>query len=319
MKKIIVFLLSFTAIFSLYACNANKNDDLNVEPENNELTDIQIVSQSTRGDEYYMTYSASNIGFVDASTKLPSVFPVYINEYSYGQEGPLYGVSDDLRDIISDNLSRFSECLYDDFDSKNVEYVSDYGREYEVYYINNSTEVRSMMNSITVLSSEYGISDNISDNELLSNELVKAAVAYLELNNPTITKTVEYNTDGTRNSCTYVITETADDVFQHVLNSSFSRISVTKYADFDDIVLQIGYVDIDSLTEYGNYSSLSYSAVLKKLTSYYPNMDTDDVQTEIYYSANVQPGYFFPCYRFYIRDKNETLYTFVDVLLTDKE
>lgn len=306
----------------------NETDDFDVGKENfvanDKHIDIQILSQSTRGDEK-TTYSVSNIDFSDDFAKLPSKFPVYVNDYSYGQEGPLYSVTDDLKNAVSDNLARFLKCLYKNFDLQKAKFYSDENREFEVCYANGATEVRSLMNSVSALSSEYGISDNMTDDELLNNELVKAAVAYLGLSTPTITRTVEYNTDGTENSITYVITEATNDAFQHVLNRSFARITVTKYVGSDEAVLQIGNVELDGLTKYADFQAISYDDVVASLATYYPTVDTSDIQAEIYYSATVQPGYFFPCYRFYIKD-NATAsrngaerYIAVDVLLIDKK
>lgn len=304
-----------------------------VLPEGNIIADIpnskgasiniQIVSQGTLGEGERIVSVDSDVGFVDRETDLPKTFPVYVNDYAYGHEGPLYDVTDALKATISQNLSRYLGLLYDDFSSQKVKYSSDSSREYEVYYVNNATEVHSLMNSISVLSSDYDISNHITDEELLGNALVKAAVSYLNLTDPVVTQTVEYKTDGTEELRTYIVTEKTSDAFQNVLNRSFSCITVTKYADSSDVIVQISDVATECLSKHADYPALSYSDALAALTSYYPNMETANVKTEIYYSATVQPGYFFPCYRFYIKDGVATRstndrYTVVDVLLTDK-
>lgn len=265
----------------------------------------------------------SDVGFVDSATDLPETFPVYVNDYAYGHEGPLYEVTDALKATISQNLSSYLGLLYDDFSSQEVKFSSDPSREYEVYYVKNATEVHSLMNSISVLSSDYDISNHITDEDLLDNALVKAAIAYLDLTDPVVSQTVEYKTDGTEDLRTYTITENTSDVFQNVLNRSFSCITVIKYADSSDVIVQIGNIAAEGLTKYADYPAISYSDALAALTTYYPNMETANVKTEIYYSATVEPGYFFPCYRFYIKDGVATRtandrYTVVDVLLTDK-
>lgn len=327
MKKIAVILISLMLLISLSACGKNETGEANLNTEKlGESTDeinIQIVSQGTLGDEAHVVSINSNVGFVDASTSVSETFPVYVNNYSYGPEGPLYDVTDTLKTTISNNLSRYLGYLYDDFSSQRVMFSSDSGREYEVYYVRNSTEVRSLMNSISVLSSDYSIPNSATDTEILDNALVKAAMTYLGITNPTVTGTVEYKTNGTEDLRTYIITDTTSNVFQRILNRSFSRITVTKYADSNDIIVQIRDVAVNGLTKYADYPVLSYSSVLTALSSYYPDMDTTDVEAEIYYSATVQPGYFFPCYRFYIKDgvttrSTDNTYTVVDVLLTDK-
>lgn len=327
MNKIVMILLTFMLLISLSACDKNAARKTNLNTKGNDKgTDdiyIQIISQGTLGAGERIVSLDTNVGFVDASTNLSETCPVYVNNYSYGQEGPLYDVTDTLKKIISDNLSRYLEILYDDYSSQEVIFTSDSGREYEVYYIRNSTEVRSRMNSISMLSSDYNISNRITDAEVLDNALVKAAITYLGITNPSVTRTIEYNTDGAENLYTYVITDETSDIFQRVFNRSFSCVTVKKYADLSDVIVQISDVSVDELIWYADYSVLPYSSVLTTLTSYYPNMDLSDIKAEIYYSATVQPGYFFPCYRFFIKDgvttqgMNDT-YTVVDVLLIDK-
>lgn len=327
MKKIVMVLLSFILVISLSACATNEAREMDIDTDDfdkgNGDSNIQIVSQGTLGDGERIVSADSNVGFVDASTGLSETFPVYINDYSYGYEGPLYDVTDTLKTTISDNLSRYLGYLYDDISSQRVEFSSDSGREYEVYYVRNSTEFRSLMNSISVLSSDYSISNSITDVELLNNALVKAAVAYLGITDPAVARTIEYKTDKTEDLRTYIITDKTSDIFQNVVNRSFSCITVKKYVDSNNVVVQISDVAVDGLTKYTDFPALSYSSVLTTLSSYYPRMDTTDVEAEIYYSATVQPGYFFPCYRFYIKDgvttrSTDDTYTVVDVLLTDK-
>ena len=93
---------------------------------------------------------------------------------------------------------------------------------------------------------------------------------------------------------TYLIAEKADTVFQHILNRSFSCINVQKYSDSNEVIVQNGDVETESLEKYANYPAIAYETVLEYLTSYYPNMDTANVIAEIFYSATVQPGYFSP-------------------------
>ncbi len=285
--------------------------------------DIQIISSDTAGDDDCLALVASHAGFVDGSVSLPESFPVYVNDYAYWEEGPLYEVTDAVRETISDNLSRFLGYLYDDFSPENVQYSSYDEVDYLVYYTRDDTDVSSSMNKISVLSSDHSISNDAADDELLNNEVVKAAMSYLGLTDPVVTETVEYGTDGSEYLHTYEISERADDVFRHILNRSFSSITVEKYMGDEEILVIIGDVSVDELTKYGDYPALSYTDVVAELTSYYPEMDTTDVEAEIYYSSSIEPGFFFPCYRFYIKDgtttrSSEGTYKVVDVLLTDK-
>lgn len=285
---------------------------------------IRIVSQGTHGDGD--RYDGTVAGFVDASTDLPETFPVYINNYPTGQGGPLYEVTDTLKTTLSNNLSRYLGLLYDDVSLQNVEFSSDPDLAHRVYYERNATYVGSFPEGFSASSSSDGISGNASDAVLLNHPLVKAAISYLGLTDPVVTRTVEYKLDGTVSEWTYEITERTDDVFRHILNREFSCITVRWYPGIEDQVsVHITDIASEGLVEYADYPTLSYASVLTALASCYPDMDMTDVEAEIYYNAAIQPGYFIPCCRFYFKDGVKTsstgdaypTYTVVDVLLID--
>lgn len=316
MKKHLTLALSLLLVITLSSCSSIG------EPENvATIVDIEIVNQySTQGDGYKVV-TMSNIGFVDNSTSLNNTFPVYINDYPYGQEGPLYNITDSLKNTINDNLARYLGYLYDRFDAEKIVFSSDQDRLYELYYTNKGTEVRSQINSISILSRDYPLTLKMSDADILNNALVKAAVAYLGLTNPTVSSVVEYGTDGSEYLQTYKIFDSTSNTFQHIYNNSFECITVQKYADSNNVIVKIR--NPLSLTKYADYPVLPYEAVIAKLVEYYPNMDTTDIEVEIFYSGTVQPGYFLPCYRFYFKDNDtvqisNNVYSFVDVLLTDR-
>lgn len=339
MKKILVILLSFALLFSLSACGNNETmtadgasngsgdaastgDAANNTDKITSDVKIQIIPQNPMAQGERIVSISDNLGFVDAETDLPETFPIYVNDYVYGQEGPLYDVTDEVKSTISFNLSRFLGFLYDDFSADEAEYSSDSGREYEIYYVNNSTEVRSSINSISIITSDYDIPYGIKAKELLENEVVKAAIAYLEIKNPVVTSTVEYRADGTEDMIIYKVLGKTSSAFGNAINNSFSSITVINYKDLDSTIVQIRYIYFDGLTEYAQHPDISYLDAVAALSTYYPEMDKSDIKTEIYYNASVKPGYFFPCYRFYIKDgvltqSGDDRYTVVDVLLTD--
>ena len=288
MKRFIAVLLSVIFAVSLSACSFNDVDNGIVPNDGKRDIDIQIVANGTYGADGRTVEMISDVGLIQNSLDLQETLPVYVNSYSYGQEGPLYEVTDALVSEVSSNLARYLGYLYDDFSSQRVQFSSDNDREYEVYYVRNSTEIRSLVNSISILSSEYAVPNNATDAELLDNALVKAAISYLGLSNPVVSKTIEYTADGKEELRVYKITSDADDLLQNALNRSFSCVTVTKYADIDDILVKIGCVDREELVKYKDYQVLAYSDVIAELKSYYPKMDNTDIKAEIYYSATVQ-------------------------------
>ena len=297
---------------------------LDMEPggEDAREPDIQVDPQANMmGSGESVVEIGPNVGFADEMAELPETLPIYINEYAYDQAGPMYEVTDDVKTAISANLTRYLECLYGADAAQGAEVLVNSDREFDVYYLSGSTELRSSINRIGVLSSDYSISSDITDEELLENPLVAAGMAYLGMKDPIVTRSVDYKIDGTESGRSYKIAENANDAFQQVLNRSFSSITVEKYADSSNVLVTVANPVV--LTEYADRPVLSYSSILAKLSDYYPNMDTQDVEMEIYYSKTVHPGYFIPCCRVYIKDgvmtqSTDTRYTAVDVALLDK-
>lgn len=317
MKKYLPILLSLLLTLPLAACDRNTEaETVNTE---NDYT-LQLIRSSASGNDARILSLTSDAEFLSPQASLPTTLPVYCNPYAYGQEGALYEITDTLLATVGGNLSRYLEYLYEGESFQNVTFSSDLGREYDLYYVRNSTEVHTQPNSISILSDEYGLSADIEDRELLDHALVKAAVAYLELQNPAVTRSIEYKTDGTEELRTYIITETTDEIRQDIFNRSFSSITVQKYADSDTVVVLIGHIPETELTVSGEQPMLSRADALSALTAYYPTMDTDTAKVEIYYNATLQAGYFVPCYRFYLKDGETTqatddFYTVVEACL----
>ncbi len=47
--------------------------------------------------------------------------------------------------------------------------------------------------------------------------------------------------------------------------------------------------------------AVTYDIVLDYAKEKYPDASVEDMRVEIYYDANVEVGYFTPCYKFYIK------------------
>ncbi len=136
MKRLLAALLSLVLLFSLASCvgkgtekeNADAPSDTSIDDKTNDTPvnnpadtpvedfDIQIVPQlSAFGDSEITGRAPIGTGMVNASEPLPEMFPVYVNPYPYGQEGPVYEITDELKAANADKLARFLEVLYEDF------------------------------------------------------------------------------------------------------------------------------------------------------------------------------------------------------------
>lgn len=75
----------------------------------------------------------------------------------------------------------------------------------------------------------------------------------------------------------------------------------------------------------GHIKITSYDAALEYIKENYPGIDTSNTKAEIHYSSTIQPGYYIPCYRFYLGEAGTTAktgitqYSVVDITIADNE
>ena len=131
---------------------------------------------------------------------------------------------------------------------------------------------------------------------------------------------IEYNDEGNVYEYLYTITESSEDLFTNVLNSSFSYVKVTHSPESKDALLVI--CKIDTPEKHGDYKIVSFAAASNYLRSQYPDADASKTKAEIYYSATIQPGYHIPCYKFFLGEvsaKDGTIrYRVVHIPMADK-
>jgi hypothetical protein len=237
----------------------------------------------------------------------------------------LFEIDDEAIGMMTNNLSQFLVLLYGESVAETCDIVKNPEVEHKVLYDNGKSEMWSSVNGISIITSEYDLVQDITSISLNDNALLKAAVEYLDIQTPQIISTTVYGTDGSPYEYQYKITESTDDLFTRILNNSFSYITVTYSPDSEEALLQIRKADMPE--KYGDYKIISYEAALEYLEETHPNIDTSNTKTEIYYSSTIQPGYYIPCYRFYLAetDTGTTLksgkmqYTVVDLTMVDKE
>lgn len=264
--------------------------------------------------------SAPEIAFVGDGTKLPSSFPIYTNRYAFGQEGPLFEVDDAVTEMMTGNLTRYLVLLGEESIEGKYDIVKHPEVPYKVLYDNGTTEMWSGVSDISIITHEYNIVQDVTGGNLEDNELVKAATQYLDIKKPQIASEIEYDDEGNVYEYQYTITESSDDLIANILNNSFSYAKVTYNPESKDVLLLICKIDMPE--KHGDYKIVSYAMASNYLMGKYPSVDASKAKAEIYYSATVQPGYYIPCYKFYLGEvsaKDGTLrYRVVHIPMVDK-
>jgi hypothetical protein len=264
--------------------------------------------------------TAPEVAAIGDNTEIPSSFPIYVNKYAFSQEGPLFEIDDALTDIMTKNLRRYLGLLYGESAGEQAEIVKHPEVPYKVLHDSGKSEMWSGVSDISIITNESNIVQDLVDGKLEGNELVGAALQYLGIEKPQVASTIEYDADGNVYEYQCTITESTDDVFQNILNTSFNYVRVTHNPKSENAVLVI--CGIGTPEKHGDYQIVSYSRALRYLQDKYPNLDTGKARAEIYYSGAIQPGYYIPCYRFYLGEasaEDGTMrYQVVHLLMVEK-
>jgi len=291
-KHVIITVLMFTMILIASCATAASST---------KITEHQPYT--ARGeDDLVFVGDVLDLSFVSEETALPSSFPIYVDKYPFGQEGPLFLIDQPLIDLATENLKRFLQILYDDDD------VSQYTIEphamlpERVVYDTGLTEISSDPSAIKMLTGEYGMADVMASGNLLENTLIQAALAYLHIDNPKIVPVIQYTESGEIYQYQYTIYDNSGDFFENILNSSFSFVRATHYPDTSDVLLTLRKTDISDL--YSNELVIPYEEALDYIQDTYGVTEKSNIHAEVYYSNSVEEGYFIPCYKFFIEDSS---------------
>lgn len=317
------------------------------------------------GYSYMVSMFASSDSVADMDTlsaELPDRFPVYVNDYASWQEGPLYAMTDELREAATGRIEDYLRLLYPDRETFEIgpPLGEDWNttKEYDIVYTDDSVDLRGGVNGFAVSLEEYDLPDDVTDEALLSEPVVKAAVEYLGIQAPTVTRLVSYNFDGTVSQRTYRIVEGAqagNPVFR-ARSHSFSDITVDDFSSGMRVsVSTVGmnggpkeYPLYHQVSEPGEIA-LPYATVWDLLKTFAAEgsyetyceelgstvrgdvgfeqeeertrilkADEAEVRAEICYNSVRRPGYFVPCYRFYVWDEEKEGYGITEVRIMDR-
>jgi len=260
---------------------------------------------AAKGDGYNIFIGdISDLSFINGESTLLSSLPIYVDKYPFGQGGALFESDQALLDLMTEKLQHFLSILYDEISVPGYE-IEQYSSEVsdKVFYNTGTTEIYAGVSGISMITTEYDIIDDILKGNLLENKLIQTALEYMNIESPRIKEITTYNINGELSRYEYTITDTTDDFLQNIFNSSFSNIFVSYAPSTTEVVLIINKYDFSEVYSYE--PALPYEEALEYIRTNYETEDVSNINAEVYYSPTVEPGYFIPCYKFYIAESNK--------------
>ena len=316
MKKYIIkisFLLvaAFMAVYTIVCPSMGISEQQHLEIAGQQSTNAAVTISgitihrpyiANGNDENVIVGDIDDLSFITDKTDLPYSFPVYVNEYPVVQ-APLYTIDQLLIDNLTEKLQKFLRVLYEKND------VSDYVIKHnpdivahQVAYNTGATRIASGADHISILTNEFGIIDDILNNNLPSNKLVQGVLKYMSIKKPKISLVRDYNSiNGDISSYEYTITETTDNYFEDLLNKNFSYVWVRYALDSKKAVLLVR--DIDNSKIHSNENVIPFEDARNYIQTAFNVANADSINAEIYYDSDVEIGYYVPCYKFYIKDE----------------
>ena len=158
----------------------------------------EISPYSAQGTSHVTTITnVEETAFIDSSTTLPDSLPVYVNNYAYNQEGPMFQINDEVTSEMTSNLTQFLNTLYDEAAESTWEINTHPDAAHQVYYENDDLKIWSAMSGLSILTHAFDLSQQSIHGDFQNNPIIEAAVDYLNISSPQMTSNIEYSSDGT--------------------------------------------------------------------------------------------------------------------------
>lgn len=327
-RRIITVLLAVIMLFAFSACDRNGENEQNQNnnnipensqntenadnTENNQNTENTVIAPKELHPDGVSRLEGAEICFVTQNTALPQTLPVYVDEYAVGQTGPMYQITDKLLEELHDNLHDFLEELYGD---KTFDITGSRENSVpEARYEQDGRRFVATPDSISVFTTGINLYRDITSENICDNEIVRAAMEYLDIDTPQIKMTVTNNLSGEVDTTVYTISESTDSFSEHIRNTSFEYITVQHIAGVSEATLTV--FDVDDLRVHEQVETMTVSRALEAVSQGFPKMNKSRVKAELFYTKDAKSGYYTPCYRLYIEKKidgYERLYDIINV------
>ncbi|MCL2512339.1 MAG: hypothetical protein FWF08_00435 [Oscillospiraceae bacterium] len=257
--------------------------------------------------------------------KISTVSPVFVNNFPVTMEGYAFEYTDDIRNHIINEFIKLSKLMGYRVTAKDYKLNIDDsdGHTYLEAKL-DGVEFYSHANGM-VVRYPIDISKNAEEEirSMLKTDKVLAAIcAYLNITDPYIYRTAEYNLAGEGANVSFHITNNNDDVFKLAENMTFNSFSITNYTEN----ALIETLQEEKTEAAGNYARISYDEALEKVLDEFDKMNTeqrgyfpavfaeisgDDIKNKtltekdiaacaLEFNTYVVNGWYVPCYKFFI-------------------
>ncbi len=336
MKKFFFIYMALLSLLLLSCGNIGDVTETTVPPDEttvppvsdlppSDVVDIKLMPHNTLLSSQLTPFYQSffNVGYIDENTELPEKLSVFKGKYMSHMTGPLYEFDEELEARLNANMEKMLGLLYSDYALDAAGYTIETESLPRLVYTNGDVSVASNATFVGINISGASLPEDITDEELLSNTYVKAALEYLGIKDPAVTLNIEYNIEGEEYNYNYEIYERTDDAVKTTVNKCFSCIKVQHIASAQG---RYGYfvhvVDTgeDDRIPMEEYPVISFSDAVDALVTLYPDIDRESIMAEMYYNSYKIPTFYLPTYRFYVKESEsveESRYKYVDVLAVD--
>lgn len=312
LKAIVSFPVALMLIFSLSACQYKNTIASSSSSPNNSSSADQDSPKAPLKDALELNLAAAGYGstLVSGKYQLSSqivdegqLLPVYINPYPYGQEGISVPVTDTLLAQLEENMRAYLDAAgYVEESKEELFPYKDYLNDGTFYCEFGDMSIASHPDSLKILcsldmSSVHGPEDFFQ--KLEEEPLIRAAYDYLGITVPRTSWDVTYNIQGEEYERTLSIWQEAQDSLEEIYNKSFRCVKVNWYPNSPDAQVLISITKTDTTLLYGAFPAVSAELAQASLVN-----DLDEfhsiAEVEIVYRGDMAPGYYVPCYQFYV-------------------
>ncbi len=251
------------------------------------------------GDFHLQQFAFPEILSLKASER--KNYPIYANSYPVGQAGALFEITEEYTEMSQENLRTFLTLLFGDGDYSGV--YTDYS-SHSLIYEDKEISLAARATSLSVTSTAYETYSQLTQEDLNANPLIHAAISYCAIEDPMITQEIEYDVYGNVYNYNYIITEKTADPQQALFDHTFSYVMLHSFVGENIFVLSA--VHVEQPEEVGATTLATVEEIEAYLQKSYPHLAEKAHVIELFYSAQVIPGYYVPCYRVFFEEPELT-------------